>query len=265
MTIAGPTEILVGPPGSDWSPPQPGPAHNLPDVASVTPPPPEPQTPPPTYAALAQEALDGFKGDPDWVKRYQAGGHKERQSMEAVHKLILGAKQGLTEEQLKPLADVIGLTKLPPLPDLPKSNPMQRANAQASDYQLPREIMAGAQSQPGLLDDAKAATEWAAGMKFLPGVGNSLLARIAEVEPKVTSMRVPDLQNWLAEQDRALVSRAGSEEAARQLLTDARQALTQIGYNHPWAARSDALAFRDAWTVTTLALHYRAHVATRGT
>jgi hypothetical protein len=229
-----------------------------PYVPDAIPVPPEPSTPAPSFAQLAEQQRQALMNDAEFKKAYFAGDVNAKRTFEALHRILVS---GAPDEQLGELAQAAGIEKPAPLPPAPPPrNLLEHADAKPGDYRV--ELRGGA--DPAVTAaDAKDAGEFAAAMKFLPGLGNSVLARLVEIDGKVRAMPPHDVANWVDQQDQALISRAGSVEGAKALLADAHKALTELGRGSAWAAKSEQPAFRDFWTVLTLANHWRAHAATR--
>src|SRR5262249_21273458 len=150
--------------------------------------------------------------------------------------------KGLSEEQLQPFANQIGLMKPQPVPDLPKVDPLEHRGAVASDYKMTAAVSP---------EDNKSATSFAAALGLIPSLGSAVLNRLAEVEPRVSAMSLSEYGTWLAAQERQL----GSPEEAKAWRADARRAITELGAAHPWS-KVDAAALQDAWVIRTLATRF---------
>jgi hypothetical protein len=222
--------------------------------------PPEPQPKEPTYAALAESQRQALMRDPQWTAKYQAGDVNAKRTFEALHRIILA--KDAPEDELSELAQAAGIAKPLPLPPAPPPrNPLEHTDAKPADYRVNIAAPLPPEQAQAVTESAR---EWAAQMKFLPLMGNSVLDRIASVEPKLCAMtRREDLANWVDAQDRALVEHAGSVEAAKALIADARKAFTELGAGTAWAKQPDQPVLRDAWLTRTLANVWRAHAAAR--
>jgi hypothetical protein len=219
--------------------------------------PPEPQPATPSWQQIAKAQREAYRSDKDWVAKHLRGDPVTASQQHALIQIELSTEP---EEILAQRAAAAGLTRpAPPLPPAPPPNPMQRTNAQPSDYAFSRDIRPQGEEGAKAMNDARA---WAAGMKFHPGLGNAILDRVARVEAQVSGMDYSSLSNWDAAQDRQLVSKAGSVDAARALREDARRALHEMS-GTAWG-KTDAAVLNEAWLVLTLANHWRAHAASRG-
>src|SRR5262249_51402600 len=104
----------------------------LPDSIPV---PPEPSPKEPTYSALAAKQRQALFADKDFVSKYQ-NGHVEADRIIKTLLRIETAAKNVSEEELQPLANQIGLLKPQPLLDLPAVDPMEHRGAVATDYRL---------------------------------------------------------------------------------------------------------------------------------